>query len=34
MRNLAQQTKGRFYNVTNARALPRIPEGGADDLAP
>jgi uncharacterized membrane protein/Mg-chelatase subunit ChlD len=24
MRNLAQRTKGRFYNVTNPRALPRI----------
>lgn len=24
MRNLATQTKGRFYNVTNPRALPRI----------
>jgi uncharacterized membrane protein len=24
MRNLAQKTKGRFYNVTNPKALPRI----------
>jgi uncharacterized membrane protein len=24
MRNLAQRTKGRFYNVTNPKALPRI----------
>ena len=24
MKNLADQTKGRFYNVTNPRALPRI----------
>ena len=24
MRDLAQRTKGRFYNVTNPRALPRI----------
>ena len=24
MRNLASKTKGRFYNVTNPKALPRI----------
>ncbi len=24
MRNLAKKTKGRFYNVTNPKALPRI----------
>ena len=34
MQNLANKTKGRFYNVTNPKALPAdLPEGGPADLA-